>query len=348
MSPHRLTSHFIQKNAQGTAIFMALLIIAIVVTITSALLYKQQIDIHRTEMMVTSEQSFLYAQGVVAWAKGELIADMQNPTANPIWPRILPATPIAQGQGKIVGLLQDAQSLFNINNFITINPPTTPSNPTETNQPPNSSTSQTPPNTQNNGNSNTPTPNSQINKNPNGQATGNTNVVFANLIKLVGVPFSADQVNLLTNAITAWITANTTDNPNALNAFDQQYIQTASPYRSPHAPMVSISELRTVSGMTPVLYNRLLPYLIALPTNTQINSTRAPLLLQQAMGVAPNQTQTGSASPTQTPSQYFLLRADVYLFDQHFVLYSLLQRNTNPKNPQIPLVTLLWQSFGTL
>ena len=113
--------------------------------------------------------------------------------------------------------------------------------------------------------------------------------------------------------------------------------------------MTSISELRLVSGMTPLIYNRISPYLVALPANTTLNIQTAPPVIVQASGQQSKNTQ--ATGPTQVSSQYYLLRADVYLNDQHFVLYSLLTTNntgsTTTPSPNTPPVTVLWQSFGT-
>lgn len=106
--------------------------------------------------------------------------------------------------------------------------------------------------------------------------------------------------------------------------------------------MASISELRTVAGITPAIYNRISPYLIALPISTQLNPNSAPPLLLKAFNLTPPQ----GANAQQT-SKHFLVRGDVYLEDQHLVMYSMLQIISNPTNNQ-PMVIVLWQSFGTM
>src|SRR5437867_4115623 len=106
-----------RKNYQGTAIFMALLIVAIVSSLAIFLMRTQQIDIRRTQMMLTSEEAYLYAQGVTDWAITTLQTEIMNPKATTSWPLVLPPTPIANGQGKIAGTLFDAEGLFNLNNL---------------------------------------------------------------------------------------------------------------------------------------------------------------------------------------------------------------------------------------
>jgi type II secretory pathway component PulK len=149
---------------------------------------------------------------------------------------------------------------------------------------------------------------------------------------------SQQEQQQLTAAITAWESTPKTGS-NAVDPFDSKYAQLNPPYRSPHALMASVTELRLISGMTSAAYTKILPYIIALPASTTFNAQHAPPLLQKAAG------QQSSAQPSQQPGQYFLLRADVFLQDQHLVLYTLLQRNNDPQKFQ---VMQLWQSFGTM
>lgn len=351
-------NHSHWKKSQGTAIFMALLIIAIVATIAIVLTRSQQLNIRRTQMMLVSEQAYLYAQGVVDWAIGELITELRNPKASTQWPLVLPPTPIANGQGTIAGTLQDAQGLFNINNFTTIKNV----NPTsETGNLPGNANTSAPGNvTQNplasasgaNAANNPANPTSITDKNTGISASSNANEVFINLLNALNIQLSPVQQKNLIAAITAWISASNNVSPTLMDPFDQQYAQMNPPYRSPHAPMVSVSELRTVAGVTPRIYNSLLPYITALPGNNTLNVLHAPPLLQRAMGIpgnnGQNTSQTGSSAQTgdsqAKTSNYFLLRADVYLQDQHLILYSMLQKNSDPK---LPPFTILWRSMGT-
>ena len=58
-------------------------------------------------------------------------------------------------------------------------------------------------------------------------------------------------------------------------AEEDYYLQLEPPLTIPNGPMKSITELRVIRGMTPILYERLLPFVIALPvmTNVQTNAS---------------------------------------------------------------------------
>ncbi|GEM_PF-2871200 len=296
-------------RSQGTAIFMALLIVAIVTSITVFIMRSQQIDIHRTEMMLTSDQAYLYTQGVIGWAKGAIQVNVQQRTpthAAPSWPLILPPTAIANGEGTIAGSLQDAEGLINLNNFAATLPTTNSTN--------------------------NPLPGND------------TATVLLKLLTILHMPVSQAQGQQLIQAITAWVSNPAKPGATYTDSYDAQYRQAIPPYQSPHAFMVSASELRMVSGITPQLYNALLPYITALPDQTSLNHQHAPLPIQQALG---QQSSQGS-QPTQSTNHYFLLRTDVYLRDQHLIVYTLLQTLGGSKPGQPPLITTLWQSFGTV
>lgn len=345
------------KKIQGTAIFMALLMIAIVAATTVLIMRTQQIDIRRTQMMLTAEQAYLYGQGIIDWAKATLIADLQNPQANnTVWPIVMPPTDLPDGQGKIAGILQDAQGLININNFANINQSTPASQSPQTTTPtagPNTTPPQTQPaaNLANIANTiNKPTMTSGSSSTTTSNYSQQTQMALSNLLGILGVQITPAQVKNLINAISGWENRSNPSPLISMDAYDEQYSRANPPYRSPHAPMVGTSELRIVQGVTPNIYNALAPYLVALPINTSINTIHSPPQILQALGLnAQSQQQTSSASgpPGQNASQFFLLRADVFIQDQHVVLYALLQRQANPKAQQLPTISILWQSFGT-
>lgn len=321
----------LKSTQQGTAIFMALLMIAIVTSIAVALLRSQRFDIKRTDMLITSEQSLLYAQGVVDWAVGALVADTQNPDSSVGWPLVLQPSPIDDGQGSISAVLQDAEGLFNINNFnLHIQEDTekqSVSNPiTTVNFNPNSDVT-------NSSQSATSAKKSKADTSQSKQEQ-----LFSDLLSVLGVRLSRQQQQELIAAIKDWV------NPRTNQArFDQIYAQRNPAYQSPHHSMASISELRMVAGITPQIYNQLLPFMVALPEKTTIKAEHAPPAIVRALGTSSKGTTT--STKIRKSSKYFLLRADVILRGQHLILYSLLKRSTDSKNPR---VTILWQSFGSM
>lgn len=87
----------------------------------------------------------------------------------------------------------------------------------------------------------------------------------------------------------------------AHGAEDDLYLSLERPYRAANQPMVSISELRLVRGITPEAYAalvlppppeegespdlRLRPLMVALPAHTPVNVNTAPLPVLQALGL---------------------------------------------------------------
>jgi general secretion pathway protein K len=191
---------------------------------------------------------------------------------------------------------------------------------------------------------------------------------FSTLITIVDPNIEMDTAHMITLAIIDWISATVKNND-----LDSYYLKLNPAYRAPHRPMVSISELRLVKGITPKLYAALAPYVIALPETTKINinSASAPVLMclsntltrSSANAIIAKRQQTPFATTQQflaldilknnpipedritTISNYFLVKTSVKVDQQDILLYTLLQRIE--KNSK-PYEVMLWQSKGTL
>lgn len=159
---------------------------------------------------------------------------------------------------------------------------------------------------------------------------------FSNLLKLLNAGISEAEVTALTQAILHWIAPMSESNSEIFKGLDQKYLGSQPAYRAAHRPMQSISELRLVAGMNPVLLSLLQPYLSALPKNTEINFRETPALLKQAF-------QMGQVVVSSATGSYFLVRADVYLEGQHLILYALL----SPFLPQNQF-RVRWRSYNTV
>ncbi|MET0360466.1 MAG: type II secretion system minor pseudopilin GspK [Sphingobium sp.] len=84
---------------------------------------------------------------------------------------------------------------------------------------------------------------------------------FASLLRLVGTnPGTADQIAA---ASADWIDSDTVAAPGG--AEDSSYQQGQAPYRTAGGLLADPSEIRTVTGMTAPIYERLRPWLCALP-----------------------------------------------------------------------------------
>jgi general secretion pathway protein K len=66
-------------------------------------------------------------------------------------------------------------------------------------------------------------------------------------------------------------------------AEDNEYLGLTKPYRTANNLMVDISELRLVKGVTPEAYEKLQPYITALPERTPVNVNTASDILLRAI-----------------------------------------------------------------
>jgi general secretion pathway protein K len=170
---------------------------------------------------------------------------------------------------------------------------------------------------------------------------------FQRLLQLVGL--EPKWATLMAD----WIDSdNTPNDPDG--AEDSIYLGQTPPYRPPNVPITSISELMALPGFGRDRYNRIAPYISALPPPTTINLCTAPGLVLDALsgkdeyGTANSslsglRTQGGchpsvaefstSVSAQQmtvlqkrigTSSSYFRLRTFITIGSARFSLYSLL------------------------
>jgi general secretion pathway protein K len=189
---------------------------------------------------------------------------------------------------------------------------------------------------------------------------------YFNLNNLTKQDYLSDMTNIIL-AASDWIGPGKSE---TLNAY---YGKLNPPYRAPHKAMASVSELRLVRGMTPEIYNELLPYITALPIATQINVNTAPAMVIMSLSktLTPEGARTIEARRKAMPfidagsfmnfdlvknnqvtadqitvlSSYFLVKTSVKVGRQQTVLYTLLNRVTKNSKPDVIVV---WQTKGTL
>lgn len=157
-------------------------------------------------------------------------------------------------------------------------------------------------------------------------------------------------------------------------AEDSVYLAQTPPYRAANMPVTSISELLALPGFGRDRYNRLAPYITALPPGTTINiCTAKPYVLDALLGEGKSEYSTDPANlaikrkdsngcfptmaayqqslagPAQaqaagrigTTSSYFRLRAVVTIGTARFTLYSLLYRDLSGQ------IRPILRTFGT-
>ena len=89
---------------------------------------------------------------------------------------------------------------------------------------------------------------------------------FLQVIPLNEAPLTTDQAKEITDALIDWLDVDSI--PNGYGGAEQDYYSGLEvPIVVSNGPMTSISELSLVKGFTPELYEKLLPYVIALPAN---------------------------------------------------------------------------------
>lgn len=147
-------------------------------------------------------------------------------------------------------------------------------------------------------------------------------------------------------------------------AEDDAYTGLTPPYRTPNAPITTISELRAIQGMDDEVYGLLAPHIAALPIGTTINiNTATPLLLAALSDdISPFDAQSMAEgrveAPFQTPdeirndvpaqvlpllsvsTEFFRVTAIVTLGTTRLTMYSLLERD------EAGLVGTRLRSFG--
>jgi len=187
---------------------------------------------------------------------------------------------------------------------------------------------------------------------------------FQQLLSLLGL--ETKWAGILADWIDADSTPNTPD-----GAEDSVYLTQTPPYRAANLPVTSVSELLALPGFGRDRYNKLAPYIAALPPGTHINiCTASGVLLDALSGKteystdasqlasnrkdkgcfptlavftagATSQSAANFGSSIGTLSSYFRLRSIITIGTARFTLYSLLYRD--PSGQIRPIL----RSFGT-
>ncbi|MGD8591151.1 MAG: type II secretion system minor pseudopilin GspK, partial [Chromatiales bacterium] len=107
------------QRQTGVALISAVLVVAMTSIAAVAMTHRLQLSIHRTSNVLMADQRYLYTLGSEAWARGQLIRDMQNEETydalNEDWAKELPVTVVEEGQ--VYAKTSDLQGRFNLNNL---------------------------------------------------------------------------------------------------------------------------------------------------------------------------------------------------------------------------------------
>lgn len=302
---------------QGTAIIVALFVVALVAVAATMMIERLRTDTRRTELVLNANKAYLYAQGSIIWAIDQLNNNWKQQQPNKIIDRTPISSPIDHQDGaNISSVIYDAQGYFNINNLN--NPPTL--------------------------------------------------INFIRLIQTLAPEVNGGNAQNIALAVFDWISSNTKS-----PELDDYYLKSSPPYRAPHRLMVSVSELRLVKGITPQLFEKLSPYIIALPRQSliNINNATAPIFVALSQNMTPETGKAIEKAVKQAPfnntndflnfdpvknsqieadkititSNFFLVKTNVTLGQQNLILYTLLERIAQGSQTK---TVVLWQSKGTL
>lgn len=210
---------------------------------------------------------------------------------------------------------------------------------------------------------------------------GTLNVIEANRLLRLFENLNIDNAGEIISAIIDWMDKDTQvyrELRPYRGAEDNYYSTLENPYRAANRRLLEITELRLVKGMTPKIYNKIVPFLTALPTYTSVNANFAKsevlamlnenidpqaisevlrkqtkkdayrnydTLIQDLRTYAAGSSASANIAAMLTPkvinvqSNYFRLNASVYLENSQTHATSIIYRDKQT-------ISVKWRSFG--
>jgi general secretion pathway protein K len=234
------------KN-QGVALVVALLVVAMVALLATALSSDFLLMFRRVENQLYSEQAYAYLLGAEELARAALLQDLQadgdkrNDNLEEPWaqPQKFPTD-----YGWITGRVEDLQGRFNLNNVV-----------------------------------------GEAKSGTTAQYSKSQTQLIRLLQSLdLETPLALDQAQALTEAITDWTDAN--DEVSGLGGAESEYYAEIEPMqRAANRKLISPSELMLLKGMTPDIYRALAPLVTVWPINgSPLNINTAPPQVLRSLG----------------------------------------------------------------
>jgi general secretion pathway protein K len=296
-----------RNRNKGVALVTALLVVSIATTAAIGLSARLQLDIRRTANLIDGDQAWLYAMGAEAWSEAILARDLKDNKFDGLqdtWAKKLP--PIELPGGGMIGVIDDMQGRFNINNLKT--------------------------------------------KGEKHDATAVTR--FKSLLTVLELKPNLDQ------AVIDWLDKDIEATPPD-GAEDDHYLGLKTPYLAANRKMENISELRLIKGFDQAVYERIAPFVTALPVRTTINVNTAPAEVLASLSPAislelakklveernkkpyeklsdftehealknSTQNKNGQLKDIDIKSDFFMLHIDVRIANARASLDSLIRRN---------------------
>ena len=282
------------RSQRGAALIIAMLVFALSATLLVALQREFSLALQRGTHQLFSEQAWAYLIGAEELAKLALqtdtLLDARSATAadhlGELWAQPATPYPLAAG-GWMTGQLTDLQGRINLNMLVKASGN---QNQLTTNERPiaddtgeaSAGDTRTQPSQGDNqsGREDEPVGQSAIGEADRWTATQKLLIRLLQALGDVSLPL--DEAMTLTEAISDFIDRDANRRQNGAEVDEYRYAD--FPYLPANRALASVSELRSVRGMTPEVYEALAPLVTVWPErNTQLNILTAPLPVLRAL-----------------------------------------------------------------
>lgn len=235
-------------SQQGIALILVLIIIAFATVIAIQLISMRGIYYQRAQNIVLSENAWGYAVGAETLARlaiDQSLKDEDTVNLGQLWASQKVVFPIDGGQ--LTASLSDLRSCFNVN---TVTPGLVKND-----------------NTVDDGTSDIGNETASINNN---EKKTSGQMVFENLINYLSQQTTElPEARLLAARLRDWVDPDTV--PSGFEgAEDQEYMGYEQPYRTANQNLVSVGELRTISGFSAEIMDVIQPYICVIPDNNEL------------------------------------------------------------------------------
>jgi general secretion pathway protein K len=242
------------RRERGVVLIMALLIVVLVTTVVVSVSWRFGLAMARNENRWHGSQARAYMEGAEQLARKALFDDLMETGPvdhlNELWAQM--AEPLPTDEGWIRGTIEDAHGRINLNNLIRPAP--------------------TPPKQGQRGGTQDPW-----------DMLSSTQRLFVRLLQTIELeegPITYQAAMELVDAIQDWLDPD--DQISGYGGAEGDFYRDMDPpYPITNGPMTNVSELSLIKGMTPELYEKLLPLVIVLPYGEKMNvNTLKPEILR--------------------------------------------------------------------
>lgn len=245
---------------QGVVLILALFIVALVTTVVVSVSWRFNLSMALHENRWHGAQARAYLEGAEQLAALVLVESLQegeHDWLGQMWAQ--QGQPLPTDEGWVMGEIEDAQGRLNLNALKPL-PPATGTGSDGRQQ------------------------RAQRSADPTEQFSGPQRQ-FVRLLQLLELEDGQVDMSLaieITQAVQDWLS--TGDTPSGFGGAGQDYYASLDPpYPMTRGPMTTVSELSIIRGVTPEMYQQLLPYVIVLPEDVTMNINTMPDLLLRTL-----------------------------------------------------------------